>query len=186
MKSTVFTFKKKNSNSRGISQIVGSLFMLAIVTVIGISLLFTGLDNINQFRDFLVASSFEQDTTFREDLMIDHIRFDPADGSSELNIWIRNVDSVPTTIEAITVVKVDTQDLLLNDNDVFTQLLGHDVVLFTYDDESDPELTLPDDCLDGSGEDGWTDPDCESSQYTVSATTIQGSFVQEVARPFGT
>ena len=72
-----FLIKSKHlSRRRGISQIVGSLFMLAIVVPIGVVILSTGLYEVADFNRFLTVTRDQGIDATREDIIFEHVRFE--------------------------------------------------------------------------------------------------------------
>jgi hypothetical protein len=100
---------------RAVSQIIGSLVVLAIVASIGSVILFQGLTQINLFSHDLTLHDREHNEALREDILFEHIRFDPDSENIELNIelYLANIGSIDSTIDSVTMVKIDTQDLIL-------------------------------------------------------------------------
>jgi len=81
---------------RGLSQIIASLLMLAIVVPIGSVILVSGMGSINAFNNSLSNTIVIKNEGIQEDLVFEHIRFDPSDDAVE--ITIKNIGSVETTI----------------------------------------------------------------------------------------
>jgi len=77
---------------RGISQIIGSLLMLAIVVPLGSIILFNGTTQINAFNNELSNSLEFRNNGIQEDLVFEHIRFDK--NSKEVMISLRNAGTV--------------------------------------------------------------------------------------------
>jgi len=95
---------------RGISQIIGSLLLLAIVVPLGSVILFNGTSQINAFNNEL-SNSFEyRNDGVQEDLVFEHVRFNPADKA--VMISIRNIGTVETTVDRITIVNMSDTKLL--------------------------------------------------------------------------
>jgi len=60
-----FTLKKR----RGVSQIIGSLIVLAVVASVGSVILFQGLNQINAFNYSLTFFDREHNEALREDIL---------------------------------------------------------------------------------------------------------------------
>ena len=103
-------------NRRGVSQIIGSLIVLAVVASVGSVILFQGLNQINAFNHDLSFHDRAYNDALREDIIFEHVRFDPD--TNDLVLYLANIGSIETTISSITVVKIDTQELLLGWGDV--------------------------------------------------------------------
>lgn len=170
----MFPYKSLSQNKilikrRGVSQIIASLFMLAIVASFGSILLLQGITSINDFNSFLAIFGQSETLSVQESVVIEHVRFNTSD--DDVNVWVRNNGAVEITIATITLVKVDSQDLIIN-IDVSQNIIVKDYAQITVD-ESD--VILPADCTD------WSDSDCVSDTYRISVTTSRGnSFVSSV------
>ncbi len=103
-------------NRRGVSQIIGSLIVLAIVASVGSVILFQGLNQINAFNYDLTFHDREHSEALREDILFEHVKFDP--NTDALSLYLANIGSIDSTIATLTVVKIDTQELLLAWSDV--------------------------------------------------------------------
>jgi len=99
-----FTLKKR----RGVSQVIGSLIVLAVVASVGSVILFQGLNQINAFNYSLTFHDREHSEALREEILFEHVRFDP--NTNDLVLYLANIGSIDSTIATVTVVKIDTQD----------------------------------------------------------------------------
>ena len=165
-----FLIKSKQlSQRRGISQIVGSLFMLAIVVPIGVVIVSQGLYEVADFNAFLSTTRDQGISATREDIVFEHIRFEPA--TNELTVSIRNISTVESIIERITVVNVTSQELLIYNNTLpFSQAelkleQSKDIIVY-----APPTVNWSEDGLD----------------YKISITTVRGTFFETTARPYNT
>lgn len=159
------------TKKRGLSQIVGALFMLAIVVPVGTVIVTKGLNEVGEIGNRLSSGITYQNEGGREDIVFEHIRFNPT--SDDITVSIRNVGSVETSIAKLTMVKTDTQELLINEKNlgVNTQpRVGTDI-------DSTGDLQF-------SGR--WDDPVYVDSEYKISILTEKGNFFSTVARPFNT
>ena len=96
---------------KGISQIIGSLFMLAIVVPIGTVILSQGLYEITDFNKFLSTSGDQGIAAVQEDIIFEHIRFEPT--GDQVTISVRNISPVESFIEKITIVRMAVQPEIL-------------------------------------------------------------------------
>jgi len=157
------------SRKRGISQIIGSLFMLAIVVPIGVVILSTGLYEVADFNRFLTVTRDQGINAVREDIIFEHVRFEPA--TNQITVSLRNISTVESIIDRITVVNRTNQDLLIyNDTLPLSQSIIHlkddtDIVVY-----ADPSVSWTQDGLD----------------YKISITTSRGNFFETIARPYNT
>ena len=154
---------------RGVSQIVGSLFMLAIVVPVGVVILSQGLFEVVDFNRFLTITRDQGIDATREDLIFEHVRFEPA--TREVTVSLRNISTVETIIDRIAIVNMTNQDLLIyNDTLPLEQSIIQikdttDIVVF-----ADPSVS-------------WTQ---DGLPYKISVTTVRGNFFDTIARPFNT
>ena len=166
------SFRKSSIlHRRGISQIIGSLFMLAIVVPIGTVILSQGLLQATDFNNYLTITREQGIQGVQEDLVFEHVRFDPA--SEQLTIHLRNISGVEMNIERVSVVKMDTQELLFMEVNQASFLPLKDTVQIDFN----ANLQFPD---------RWDDAYYVSSEYKISVTTVRGNFFDTTARPFNT
>ena len=159
-------------NHRGISQIVGSLFMVAIVVPIGAVVLSQGLNEAAEFNHRLASDASFQTETAQEDVIFEHVRFVP--NSTEMIVSVRNIGTVESSINKISVVKVDTQELLFHEDNLSPFLSLEDVTDISFN----AELPLADwNAMNASSPD---------SDYKISMVTGRGNFFESIARPFNT
>jgi hypothetical protein len=160
-------FKKR----RAVSQIIGSLLALGIVTSVGSVLLFNGMKQINAFSYDLSFHDPATNQSFREDLIFENVRFDPL--SKNISLSIANIGSTESTITSISVVKIDSQTLLVDRAD--TNYTIH------IDDSSNlPPVTAT---LTTTN---WNSPTYLNSDYKISITTSNGNYFSTIATPFNT
>ncbi|NIM26573.1 MAG: hypothetical protein GTN97_03265, partial [Nitrosopumilaceae archaeon] len=94
-----FSLKRR----RAVSQIIGSLVVLAIVASIGSVILFQGLNQINLFSHDLALHDKEKNESLKEDILFEHIRFAPD--SKQIELYLANTGSTDSTISTVTIVK---------------------------------------------------------------------------------
>jgi len=160
---------KKVSRKRGVSQIIGSLFMLAIVVPIGVVIVSQGLYEVADFNRFLTVTRDQGLEATREDIIFEHVRFEPS--TNQITVSLRNISTVESIIHRITIVNMTNQDLLIyNDTLPLSQSIIHlkddtDIVIY-----ADPSVS-------------WTQ---DGNDYKISITTGRGNFFDTVARPYNT
>jgi hypothetical protein len=159
-------------NRRGISQVMGSVVILGVVTSIGSVVLFNGMNQINAFSYDLSFHDKTKNEAYRENLLFEHVRFEP--GTDQLILFLANIGSTESTIESITVVKTDTQDLVVDWNSNVNSNIQ-------IKESSDP-ITLN----ANLGSSTWNDPSYLNSKYKISITTSKGNFFTTIAAPFNT
>lgn len=163
---------------RAISQIIGTMIMVALVASIGSLLLFRGVDAINDFNNFAFSFFGGETDSASELLLIEHVHFNTTLPNKELNLWIRNTGTVDATINAITMVKLDTQELIV----------GEDSRIDLIPIKSLVKITLKDGQVDltGGGTQAWTDTYFDNKEYRLTVTTLSGNSFDVVATPFNT
>lgn len=162
-------FKKR----RGLSQVIGSLLLLAIVVPLGTVLLVNGTTQINAFNNEM--SSLVWNTQgIREELIFEHIRFDPPTG--DVTISLRNTGSVETIIDRVTLVNMTDQKILFKIDGMSA------FVPITISIKSSTDITI-----DANPEGGsWDSASIIEKEYKISIITARGNFFDTVARPYNT
>jgi len=171
--------KFRLKNRCAVSQIVGSLVILAIVTSIGSVILFNGMSSISAFTYDLSFHEKSKNLTHREDILFEYVRFEP--NTDNIAITLANIGTVESTISTITILKIDTQEIIVNWVDVNQSIQIKDNQKITLDDIDDSEIQLT-----GIVTDTWNDANYLTSKYKISLTTTKGNFFTTVASPFNT
>ena len=161
-------------NRRGVSQIIGSLIVLALVASIGSVILFQGLNQINAFNQDLTFHDREHSEALREDVLFEHVRFDPD--SDNLVLYLANIGNIDTTVAYVTVVNIDTQEMILAWEDV-------PAINGTIPIEDHIEITLN---ANLPGTDIWNQTNYNSTDYKISISTSKGNFFSTIAKPYNT
>ena len=159
-------------NIRGVSQIIGSLIVLAVVASVGSVILFQGLNQINAFNHDLSFHDREHSEALREDILFEHVKFDP--NTNDLVLYLANIGSIDTTIATVTVVNIDTQELLLAWEDVDDTILIEDHIIIHNNVTS----------INGI----WNQTNYNTTDYDfkISITTSKGNFFDTVASLYDT
>ena len=166
--------KNKNlSSKRGISSVVGTLIMVAVVASIGSVIMFQGLNGINDFNYYLSFLTGSKNFS-QENAIIEHVRFDPV--TNDLDVWIRNTGTVEFEITKITVVKMDNQVLILNKNPrtivPISEIANIHVLV--------ADMPVGPVWLDAA----YSAP--PNNIYQISITTLSGNSFETTASPFNT
>jgi len=167
-------------NRRAVSNIIGSLIVLAIVASVGSVILFQGLNQINAFNYDLTLHDKERVNELREDIIFEHVRFNPGalpDGD-DLELYLANIGTVDSTIMSVTVVKIDTQELIFSREVPPTPPGAYipieDHIVITLDNANLP-----------LGGNIWNDPAYgPGNNYKITVGTAKGNFFSTVAEPF--
>ena len=157
---------------RGLSQIIGGLFLLAVVVSIGSVLLLQGIDEVNSFNKKLAIFSEDSKQSPQEDLIFENIRFVPL--TKEVNISVLNTGTIDVTINRIVMVKVDTQEIIIDQDNLGSLLLIQDDTQFQYNGTLTQGTLI------------WKDEYYADSQYKISIGTARGNFFDTIARPYNT
>jgi len=171
--------KLRLKNRRAVSQIVGSLVILGIVSSIGSVILFNGMSSISAFTYDLSFHERSKNLTHREDIIFEYVRFEPNTDNIAINL--ANIGTVESNISTITILKIDTQEIIANWVDVNQSIQIKDNQKITLDDVDDSEIQLT-----GIVTDTWNDVNYLTSEYKISLTTTKGNFFTTVASPFNT
>lgn len=147
------------------------MFMLALVVPLGTVVLTKGLNEVGEVSNRLASGITFENEGGREDIVFEHVRFDPA--GNQVIITVRNVGTVESTIIRMTMVKGDTQELLVSEGGL---AVGTQPQVGT-------DISIPAD-LQFSGR--WDDQNYANSDYSISVLTSRGNFFETVARPFNT
>ena len=165
-------FSKSVKGRRGISQVMGSVVILGVVTSIGSVIMFNGMHEINAFTYDLTFHDKAKNEAFREDIIFEHVRFEP--NTNDVTIHLANIGTIDSTIESISVVKIDTQEILVNWANADTYIMIKD------------SNSVPLSAVLNVGSFTWNDPYYLNSEYKISLTTSKGNFFTTVASPFNT
>jgi len=133
--------------------------MLAIVVPIGIVILSQGLNEVADFSSFLSITNDHRIDSVQEDIIFEHVRFEPT--GNQVTVSIRNISTITSSIDKISIVKMDTQELLVYQDNLASSVPlkdDTDIIVNVYVD----------------------------SDYKISITTIRGNFFDTIARPFNT
>jgi len=157
---------------RAVSQVMGSVVILGVVTSIGSVVLFNGMNQINAFSYDLSFHDKPKNEAYREKIMFEHVRFEP--GTDQIILYLANIGTTESTIESITVVQVDTQNILVDWEEGIVSTIqikeSGDPIILNANLNS---LT-------------WDDATYRTSEYKISITTSKGNFFSTVASPYNT
>jgi len=153
--------------------------MLGVVASVCSVILFNGMDSISAFTYDLSFHEKSKNQIHREDIIFEYVRFVP--GSDNLEIDLLNIGTVESTISSITIIQIDTQEIIVNWVDVNQLILIKDNQKIILDDVDDTEIVLS-----GIATDTWNDDNYLTSKYKISLTTTRGNFFTTVASPFNT
>ena len=159
-------YKTRLMHRKAVSQIIGSLFMMTIVVGIGSVVLFQGLSGINAFNSSLTGIVTQKKTSTSEDLLIEHVRFDPTT-TGKITIWVRNVGATDSEVRTIKIVKIDTQALILSQDNLAWKIYSKDVPSKDFTTSIGAPWNL-------------------NTQFRISITTQNGNSISTIAKPYNT
>lgn len=170
---------------RGISQIIGTVLMLAIVATFGSVLLIQGVGSIETFNSFVNFYKESQTTAAQESIIIEHVTFVPT--NKTVNFWIRNTGTIEVTIDRITMVKVDTQELVIqNETTAITQTIYQKELEKIQVSTTDAAFATISSAGTWNSNYLATSTPLSASEYRISITTARGNSFETIARPFNT
>lgn len=164
----VSSFSPKNR--RAVSQVIGSVAILGIVSSVGSVILFNGMDSISAFTYDLSFHEPTKNQIHREGIVFEHVRFEP--NTDDIIINLVNTGTVESTISTVTIVKIDNQEIIANWVDV-------DKIIQVKDSQ---QIILDNLALGTT----WNDVNYIDKEYKISLTTVRGNFFTTVASPFNT
>ena len=165
-------------NRRAVSQVIGSIVILGIVSSVGSVILFNGMGSISAFTYDLSFHEKTKNELHREDLIFEHVRFEP--NTDDISINLANIGTVESTISTITILKIDNQEIIANWIEINQTILPKESQNIILDDIDDSEIQLtPLSAI-------WNDANYLNSEYKISLTTTRGNFFITVASPFNT
>jgi len=165
--------KLSMKNRRGVSQIIGSLMVLALVAAVGSVILFQGLNQINIFNHELTIHDVERNLALREDVLFEHVWFDLT--GKNVTLYLANIGTTDTDIATVTIVKIDTQQLILRE----TIPAGATILL---EDHIELNVTSAD-LSDFMVVEEWQDEYYNNTDYKISIATSKGNFFDAVVKP---
>ena len=162
-------------NRRAVSQIMGTLVILAIVVSVGSAILFNGMNSISAFTYDLSFHEKSKNQLHREDIIFEHVRFEPNTDNIAINL--ANIGTIEATISTITILKIDTQEIIANWVEVNRSIPIKDYQKITLDEFVDSEIML--NPISAT----WDDANYLTSQSISSLTTSRGNFFTTVVSP---
>ena len=155
---------------RGISQVIGSLMMVAIVSTVGSIVVFQALNGIQGFNNLLAGSFSDKKDSASESILIEHVLYQtslPCSSPPCVTIWFRNVGTSNSEIKAIKILDITNQNLILNKDNVNLSVNIRNLNWKTY---ASPDLS------------GWTN----GQTYKISVTTKNGNSYTTTTTSFNT
>ena len=182
-------------NRRGVSNIIGSLIVLALVASIGSVILFQGLGQINAFNYDLTFFDQTKNAELREDIQLEHFRF--VNGTSNVEINLANIGSVEVTISTVTMIHIPSQELVLAWEEVLPANAEDNSSIIRLDSNKQINMTATLICPNVSpvpslqpcpilGEQNWNNYYYNDTDYNLSITTSRGNFFPFLVQPWNT
>jgi hypothetical protein len=162
---------------RAVSNIIGSLVVLAVVASIGSVILFQGLNQINAFNYELTFFDEAKNQELREDIIFQHVRF--INGTTDVELYLANIGTVESTIASVVMIHNPSQELVLNwvaPTDSTIQIDSSKMLIIEAD-------------LTPLGATNWDENGLSDDEYKISITTSKGNFFPsggKVVKPWNT
>jgi hypothetical protein len=132
------------------------------------------LNQINAFNYSLTFHDREHSDALREDILFEHVKFVPdTDG---FILYLANIGSIDSTVGTVTVVRVDTQEMIFAWEDVNEPILIEDHIIVVLNATSLPGTAI-------WNQTGYNSTD---TNYKISITTSKGNFFSTIASPYDT
>jgi len=168
------------SKRRAVSQIIGTLMMVAIVASVGSVLMFQGINGIQSFTTSMATVVVFQTDAARENLLIEHVKMDYA--NENVHFYITNIGTVNVVVSTIKMMKIDDQYLIISQNvsELIKMQERKKITLpATLDKIVNPDTGIIDN--------RWSNPAYSASkEYLISVTTTDGNSFQKGVSPFNT
>ena len=168
---------------RAISQVIGALLALAIVTVFGSVLVIQGVQGIENFTAFLNIFEETESKSAQEVFIVEHVKFNATASDNahdeEIDIWIRNTGKIDIIIDRISIVKIDSQELIVNTEDINQDVFQKEFTEITL---SGSDVTLPSSGSPTTWQGVYNTEG--STEYRITVTTIRDKSVETVAGLF--
>jgi len=165
------TFHGIKTKRRAVSQIIGSVMMVAIVASVGGILLFQGMNGINSFNQYLQDALQQQSGKSQESFIIEHVRFDT--NSKNVEITVRNTGFVDLYVNKIVLVRVNTQELVIYSENRADEVFMTDMKTITI------PATISDSNFGSPSSYG-------TANYNLAVTTSEGNLAQSSVTPYNT
>jgi hypothetical protein len=151
-------------------------------------ILLNGLGSVSAFTYDLSFHEKSKNLSHREAILFEYVRFEPNTDNIAINL--ANIGTVESTISTITILKIDTQEIIANWIDVNQPIQIKDNQKITLDDADDSEIQLTGDVTDTWNDDYYYyvdgEPTNDVAKYKISLTTTRGNFFTTIASPFNT
>ena len=125
---------------RAVSQVIGALLALAIVATFGSVLLIQGVQGVQNFTTFLDIFEETESKSAQEVFIVEHVTFNSTSTNKEIDVWVRNTGKIDIIIDKISIVKIDTQELIVNKENINQDVFQKEVRQITL---SGSDVTLP-------------------------------------------
>jgi hypothetical protein len=172
IKKSIITKKR-----RAVSQVIGALFALAIVATFGSVLLIQGVQGVENFTSFLNIFEETDAKSAQEVFIVEHVRFNPI--GEDIEVWVRNTGKIDIIIDKISIVKVNTQELIFSKESINQNLFQKNYTRIAL--SSSDVVTFP--SVSPATWQGVYNSE-GSGEYRITVTTIRDKSVESVAGLF--
>lgn len=174
LKKSIVTKKR-----RAVSQVIGALFALAIVATFGSVLLIQGVQGVENFTSFLNIFEETEAKSAQEVFIVEHVKFNSS--NNNIDIWVRNTGKIDIIIDKISIVKINSQELIVNKEDINQNVFQKEVRQIKF---TSANVTMP--TVSCSCSTSWQQVFTTegSTEYIITVTTIRDKSVESVAGLF--
>ena len=164
---------------RAVSQVIGALLALAIVATFGSVLLIQGVQGVQNFTSFLDIFEETESKSAQEVFIVEHVKFNST--NQEIDVWVRNTGKIDIIIDKISIVKINSQELIASEDEINKAIFQKEVRQITF---TSANVTMP--SISCSSCSTWqivfnTEG---STEYRITVTTIRDKSVETVAGLF--
>ncbi|MBI3254171.1 MAG: hypothetical protein HYZ56_05715 [Nitrosopumilales archaeon] len=164
---------------RAVSQAIGALFALAIVAVFGSVLVIQGVQGVQNFTSFLNIFEETEAKSAQEVFIVEHVKFNSTETYVNIDIWVRNTGKIDITIDKISIVKIDSQELIVSTEGIGKNIFQREVKQISF---TSANVTMPTSCVCSDWEDVFRLEG--SKEYRITVTTTHDKSVESVAGLF--
>ena len=164
---------------RAVSQVIGALFALAIVATFGSVLLIQGVQGVENFTAFLNIFEETDAKSAQEVFIVEHVKFNSS--NNNIDIWVRNTGKIDIIVDKISIVKINSQELIVNTEDINQNIFQKEVKQIKF---TSANVTMPTYLCTCSSSWGQVFSTEGSSEYRITVSTIRDKSVETVAGLF--
>ena len=164
---------------RAVSQVIGALMALAIVATFGTILLIQGVQGVENFTSFLNIFKETSAKSAQEVFIVEHVKFNST--NKNIDLWVRNTGKIDITIDKISIVKINTQELIASTDRINKDVFSKDFKQISF---TSANVTMP--TKNCSCSSSWQQVfNTEGSgSYRITVSTIRDKSIETIAGLF--